>query len=109
MVALDVPTAAAVLEPAPSATSLALLAVAALPIATELVPVDVATGPIATLLVPDAVPSVSDELAWKYETATPLSVVVPDTVRLPTIRFGMYIESRVGAPLVSAPLLKILM
>ena len=55
----------AVAEPAPSATSLALIAVALLPSATELLPMDVAIGPMATESVPVAVESASTELAWK--------------------------------------------
>jgi len=54
IVADDTATAAAVIEPEPRATELAIDAVAPLPIATELLPVAVAPLPTATLLVPDA-------------------------------------------------------
>ena len=80
-----VPTAAAVTEPAPSATSLALLAVAPLPMATEETPVDTASGPMAVELTPVGVESASTELVWKYlMPAPPLTLVLSDARAEPT-------------------------
>ena len=70
-VAEATPTAAAVVEPAPSATSPALLALAPLPAAKLLVATDSAFGPMATLSLPVATLSGSVELARKYLMPAP--------------------------------------
>ena len=69
----EVPTAAAVVAPAPRATSKAFAAVAPLPMAMELDPMEVASGPIATESWPVAVESPRVELVWKYLIPRPLA------------------------------------
>ena len=62
---------APVTDPAPSATSLALVATAPLPSDTPLALADTASGPIATLSLPVAFESAAAELALKYFALAP--------------------------------------
>ena len=83
--ALEVPTAACVFEPAPSATSPAFaLACAPLPIATLFWVEATAAGPTATLSVPMAWLSARVELAWKYLMPPPLLMLVRELFTAPT-------------------------
>jgi hypothetical protein len=72
MVVLGVGVAAVVVEPAPSATLFATLAMAFEPTATALAAVDCVLPPTAIASVPVADESASVELAWKYLMPPPL-------------------------------------